>query len=248
MVRHRVDPFLLFAVLATLWALGLHGVPARAQAGQGVLLVATASIAGSMFDKSVVLVTRTPAGETVGVIVNRALDVPPPADLAALPGVGPRLHRVHRGGPLAPAAYFAIAETAATPAGTLAAADGVRFAAGQGSIKALFDSVGNGRVKLFLGYAGWAPGQLESEIARGHWQALDVDPEVLFDAAPDSLWERLSARRRAVRARPEDYRPGLARMYCWRSIERTSISRTSPPCSTFRRIAVPGPPEDHSLL
>ena len=248
MVRHRVGPLVLFAVLPMLLALALHGVPARAQAGPGVLLVATASITGSMFEQSVVLVTRTPADETIGVIVNRPLDVPPPADLAALPGVGARLHRVHRGGPLAPAAYFAIAETAAAPAGTLAAADGVRFAAGQASIKALFDGVGNGRVKLFLGYAGWAPGQLESEIARGHWQALRVDPEALFDTAPDTLWERLAARRRAVRAGPEYYRPGLVRMYCWRSIERTSISRTSPPCNTFRRIAVPGPPDDQSLL
>lgn len=248
MGRHRVDAFLLLAAFPVAWALALHGGAVRAQAGQGVLLVATASIAGSMFDKSVVLVTRTPADETIGVIVNRPLDVPPPADLAALPGVGARLHPVHRGGPLAPATYFAIAETDAAPPGTLAAADGVRFAAGQGSLKALFDAVGNGRVKLFLGYAGWAPGQLESEIARGHWQALRVDPEVLFDPAPATLWERLSARRRAVRARPEDYRPGLVRMYCWRSIERTSISRTSPPCSTFRRIAVPGLPDDHSLL
>lgn len=248
MVPHCAAPFLRFATVAILLVLVQPPTPVLARDGQGVLLVATASITGSMFDKSVVLVTRTPADETIGLIVNRLLDVPPPADLAALPGAGGRLDRVHRGGPLGTNAYFALAETTVETAGTLAAAPGVRLVAGRGSIKALLDVVGDGRVRLFLGYAGWAPGQLEGEIARGHWQALRVDPDLVFDPTPGTLWERLSARQRAVRVQPEDYRLGRVRMYCWRSMERTLISRTSPPCNTLSRIAVPGSPDDQSLL
>ncbi len=92
-------------------------------------------------------------------------------------------------------------------------------------------------MKLFSGYAGWAPQQLEREIARGGWLVQAATEAIVFDADPDTLWERLTARARAVRGPVQqppagcaaDYNACLVRMYSLRSIERTSISRTSLP-------------------
>jgi putative transcriptional regulator len=46
------------------------------------------------------------------------------------------------------------------------------------------------RMRLYAGYAGWAPGQLEREILRGNWLIVDGDGAVVFDANPDTLWRR----------------------------------------------------------
>jgi len=47
-----------------------------------------------------------------------------------------------------------------------------------------------------LGYAGWAPGQLEGEIKAGGWFAVPADAAIVFDDKHDTKWERAMARRR----------------------------------------------------
>jgi len=46
-------------------------------------------------------------------------------------------------------------------------------------------------VRLFLGYAGWGPGQLESEIAAGAWLSAPPSTEVVFGVDPDMMWEHV---------------------------------------------------------
>jgi putative transcriptional regulator len=45
-----------------------------------------------------------------------------------------------------------------------------------------------GRAMLVHGYAGWGPGQLESELREGVWIPVDLDARVIFDTAPDGRW------------------------------------------------------------
>ena len=66
------------------------------------------------------------------------------------------------------------------------------------SLDALLDMAHGGgpRHSLFaLGYAGWAPNQLENEIARGSWFTIAPDEALLFDDDVDTKWERALARR-----------------------------------------------------
>ncbi len=46
------------------------------------------------------------------------------------------------------------------------------------------------RVRCYLGYAGWGPGQLESELAEGAWVPLPPDPRLVFDADPAQVWQK----------------------------------------------------------
>ena len=46
-------------------------------------------------------------------------------------------------------------------------------------------------IKVYAGYAGWAPGQLQNEIDRGDWLVIDTDPEIIFNNQFDGLWEKL---------------------------------------------------------
>ncbi|MBW7914299.1 MAG: YqgE/AlgH family protein, partial [Taibaiella sp.] len=44
-------------------------------------------------------------------------------------------------------------------------------------------------IRLFVGYAGWSPGQLENEIKDGSWLIADVTQQVVFDTAPENVWK-----------------------------------------------------------
>ncbi len=49
------------------------------------------------------------------------------------------------------------------------------------------------RLRLLLGYSGWSPGQLATEMARGSWLCADADPALIFDTPPDEIWARAMA-------------------------------------------------------
>lgn len=45
-------------------------------------------------------------------------------------------------------------------------------------------------VRLFVGYAGWSPGQLENEVKEGSWLVADVTPTLVFDTPPENVWKK----------------------------------------------------------
>ena len=52
------------------------------------------------------------------------------------------------------------------------------------------------RAHFTVGYAGWAPGQLEAEMRAGYWIVVPSDDGILFDDAYDTKWDRAMAKRR----------------------------------------------------
>lgn len=65
--------------------------------------------------------------------------------------------------------------------------EGVHWSRSQEVLRQIADRPG-GRARVFLGYAGWAPGQLEREIAEGSWLVVPPTERLLFEADPESLW------------------------------------------------------------
>ena len=56
-------------------------------------------------------------------------------------------------------------------------------------LRAIAKGEGPKRSLFILGYAGWAPGQLEAEFARGGWGDIPSDPEILFDGDDEAKWD-----------------------------------------------------------
>jgi putative transcriptional regulator len=48
---------------------------------------------------------------------------------------------------------------------------------------------GEGKLHVYLGYAGWGAGQLDMEIAGGHWHVLPADSKAIFYSDPDKIWQ-----------------------------------------------------------
>jgi putative transcriptional regulator len=226
-----------------------QALPPQFEAG---ILVASPGIADPNFAHSVVLVTQTPVGEIIGLVLNRPLDAPWPSGILT-PEQSAGRH-LHFGGPLIPAATLSVGAADTPVADTQDLGGGLRFAIGLKNTRALAVAGGQApQLKLFRGYAGWGPGQLEAEVAAGVWQLRELTPELVFDPEPATQWERLTALSRAVRAAPlplplPRHNAGLDLRKSMRLIDFTRMSCTSVPCSTLSGTAAPATPAPQSFL
>jgi putative transcriptional regulator len=160
----------------------------------GRLLVATPALEDPTFERAVVLVLDHDEEGALGVVLNRATGLPVGEDLggwgelAAVPRV------VFGGGPVEPTAVVALGRSAAgvAPDGWSPILDRIRLV--DLDADPVLAAADLEHVRVFAGYAGWAPGQLETEIDLGAWFTIDADPVDVFTDDPDGLWQRVLRR------------------------------------------------------
>ncbi len=161
----------------------------------GHLLVATPKLEDPNFRHAVIYMIQDDSTGAMGLVVNRVMGKGPAAEL--LKGLGldanPKASgeiEVHYGGPVERGRGFVLHSPEYHGENTVVLSD---LAAVTSSPDILEDlAAGKGpRQSLFaLGYAGWAPNQLESEIAAGAWVVIDADEDLLFGKQEDSKWQR----------------------------------------------------------
>ena len=185
----------LLAAALVLGAAGAHAqVPER-----GFFLVAKPSILDPNFSRTVVLVAHAPDGGTVGVILNRPTKqsladvLPGNADLARF------TEPLHFGGPVERVGLFAVFQAAASPGESFPVIDDVYVALHPETVEQLLRKP-PAAVRFFVGYSGWAPGQLRAEVERGDWWIVKADAETIFRKDTATLWDDLERRARAVTA------------------------------------------------
>lgn len=187
--------------LALMWVMAAVFSGAWAQGpANGVFLVAQPSLTAPMFRRTVILITQRPDGGSLGVILNRPTDVahallfPKHRNLAAL------TQNVFLGGPVEPQALLFLVRTEQTPPGAIRILSNVYLTADvdwvDGAIGTMGDSARIGALRVYAGYAGWAPRQLRSEMERQGWYILPADSESIFasDDVGEALWETLVKR------------------------------------------------------
>jgi putative transcriptional regulator len=166
----------------------------------GQLLVALEDLRDPRFVRTVVYMLRHDADGAMGLVVNRPLADMPAAEMLARFGIPDEkvsgAIRVHYGGPVEPGRGFVLHTADHMAAGSQVVADGVAFTGSPEMLKLIARGAGPRRSLLALGYAGWAPGQLEGEIRRGSWATVPSDAALLFTDDPDRTWERALARRK----------------------------------------------------
>jgi len=183
------------------------GAPrAIAPAGQslaGQFLVATETLRDPRFTQTVIYMVRHDGTGAMGLVVNRPGRDMPLAPLLRKFGLDDRgvtgSVRVHYGGPVEGGQGFMLHTAEYAAPGTERIAGDIAMTPAPGVLTVLRDIArGAGpRKSLFaVGYAGWAPGQLESEIEQGAWITVTADEALLFDEDYARKWNRAMARRR----------------------------------------------------
>jgi putative transcriptional regulator len=149
----------------------------------GRLIVASPSLVDPNFARTIVVVCEHDDDGAIGVVLNRATSEPVDAHLPHLADHVTSPPVVFVGGPVQPEVAVALAEGTDAP-----------FLGGVGLADPEVEPAG--RVRVFSGYAGWGPGQLDAELEEGAWAVVDADPDDVFHSQPDRLWEHVLRRQR----------------------------------------------------
>jgi putative transcriptional regulator len=166
----------------------------------GRLLVATEQMGDPRFHRTVIYMVRHDATGALGLIVNRPVARVAAADLLRDLGRdddGARgAIRLHYGGPVSGTQGFVLHTEEWKAPDTRVVDDGIAFTASALVVEAIGRGIGPRRALVALGYAGWAPRQLEAEIAADSWVTVPADEALVFDDEAATKWERAMARRK----------------------------------------------------
>jgi putative transcriptional regulator len=178
----------------------------------GQLLVATPTLKDPNFDRTVVLLVAHETGGALGVVLNRATEVPV-ADVLGewgeLAGDPPVLFE---GGPVQPESAICLARTRPEVKKRVTGFHQVAGALGTVDLSAdpdrLRESVSG--IRVFAGYSGWSAGQLEEEISGGSWFVFDALPGDPFVSRPDDLWAMVLRRQGDILAAVAHFPPDVS--------------------------------------
>jgi putative transcriptional regulator len=200
--RFAVQITLLATLLA---ALGLPAAPAlRAQSRKpedirpGRLLVANRDLRDPNFSETVILLVDYAAGGeggAFGLVINRPTNVSVAEGLAQLRRSDEYHGPIYVGGPVQQNNVMALFHDKAEPHPRKHIFGDVYLISRKAELEAeLVAAAGPDQLRLYIGYAGWGPGQLDNEVERGDWFIFNPTRETIFDNSPDTLWSRLIAR------------------------------------------------------
>jgi len=171
----------------------------------GQLLLAMPAMVDPRFSRAVIFICAHSADGAMGIVVNqRAPHITFPKlldqlDIETRPALGGILlpldkMAVHAGGPVETGRGFVLHTSDYYVAdSTLPIDDSVCLTATIDILRAIASGSGPMRSLLALGYAGWGPGQLESEIHANGWLTCQGDPDIIFDAPIEAKYERALA-------------------------------------------------------
>jgi putative transcriptional regulator len=178
----------------------LHQAAVKALAG-GKLLVAARRLPDPNFGNAVILLAEVNGEGAVGLVVNRRSEITVAQVFRHLTATLASAGQAFLGGPVEKTRPMVLLRASASPAEARRVLDGVYLLTVREAIEsAVSSNTTPGRLRVYLGYAGWAPGQLEAETAEGVWHVLAGDADAVFDPDPSSTWQRQIARTEVIQA------------------------------------------------
>lgn len=163
-----------------------------AELGKGKLLVAGRQLADPNFAQTVVLLLGYGRLGALGVIINRPTAVRLSDVLPDSFRVTPQAGVVYSGGPVATTAMLLLFRAERQPDETEHIFADVYLSGSQIVVEDKFAR--GGLFRMYAGHAGWAPGQLDNEVARGDWHIVPADIDTVFRKPAENMWSELIQR------------------------------------------------------
>jgi putative transcriptional regulator len=205
-VRAIIERWLLLAVMLALPATMLHAArPTEPNASGatslvGQLLIASPELRQPAFDHAVILLAKHTRDGAFGIVINRPGKMLPIADLltafgADTSGVNGDI-QVFIGGPVDPGIGFVLHSSEYQTPDTLDIDGRVALTIAPDVLRDIGLGKGPRKSLATFGYAGWAPAQLDNELALGVWINMPEDPLLVFDQDRARLWDEAFARQK----------------------------------------------------
>ncbi|MEE1796663.1 YqgE/AlgH family protein [Streptomyces sp. BE308] len=163
----------------------------------GRLLVATPALADPNFDRAVVLLLDHDEEGSLGVVLNRPTPVGVGDILASWAGLTGEPDVVFQGGPVSLDSALGVAVIPGDegPLGWRRVHGAIGLVDLEAPPELLAAALGS--LRIFAGYAGWGPGQLESELTGGAWYVVESEPGDVSSPRPEKLWRAVLRRQRS---------------------------------------------------
>ncbi len=166
----------------------------------GKLLIAMPNMADARFQRTVICVCAHSPSGAMGLVLNKPLERLSFEALLRQVNVEPlppaRTIRLVAGGPVEESRGFVLHSGEWSAEGSMPVEGGLGLTASLDILKAIAGGGGPRDCVLALGYAGWGPGQLDSEMQQNAWLSVDPDDALLFDAEAATKWRRALAKLR----------------------------------------------------
>jgi len=162
-----------------------------ADLAQGKILVAPRDSPDPHFANSVILLARYSRTGALGLMLQYKSDL----SLKKVPSLktaGKRTDPIFIGGPVElPSAMMLQRSETEPPGAALLVTGNLYLLAAEPAILAALHDKPASDLRVFIGYSGWGPGQLEREVRRHGWHIFKYDESLVFDPHPETLWERM---------------------------------------------------------
>ncbi len=171
-----------------------NGYTTQIESLRGQLLIAGARLPDPNFARTVVLVCEHSEEGALGLVLNRPGELivgESAPELAEL--TGDEEATIDSGGPVQPEALLVLAEFDDVSQAGIRVVENVGLVGDGSEIEDL--AATTGRVRIFAGYAGWGPGQLDHELEREDWFVAPAGVDDIFNPDADELWGRVLARK-----------------------------------------------------
>jgi putative transcriptional regulator len=208
-VRTSIKRWLFLAVALALPATILHAARPTAPDAvgptslAGQLLIASPELRQPEFDHAVILLAKHTREGALGIVINRPGKMHPIADLLTAFGADAAgVHgdiQIFLGGPVDPGIGFVVHSAEYQTPDTLDIDGRVALTIAPEVLRDIGLDKGPRKSLATFGYAGWAPSQLDNELAHGVWITMPEDPALVFDDDRAKLWDDARARQKTGR-------------------------------------------------
>lgn len=158
----------------------------------GIFLFAGPDLRDPNFFQTVVLLIHYEKAGAMGVIINKPTEIPLEEVLPDVEGIQKQSLPIYLGGPVSKDHMLALLRSDKPPQGSIKVFKDVYYTGSKDVlIEMLQKQSSNKNVRVYAGFAGWAPGQLEYEVSRGDWVISYADADMIFSEDPSMVWPEI---------------------------------------------------------
>ena len=168
------------------------GIKPENKLARGRFLIAGRRLMDPNFRETVVLLIRYGKTGAMGLVINRPIQVKLSAVIPDIKELEGSKETLHLGGPVQPNKMLLLMKSAKPPPESMLIFGDVYLSSSWEELRRMIKSTSmEDKFRIYAGYAGWGPGQLESECENGDWHILEANAAALFDKKPSEIWPEL---------------------------------------------------------